>query len=74
MKELKKTDRRLKELVLQIEEDRKGQMRLQDLNDQLQSKIKIYKRQIEEAGEETFVLFCLLPSYHCRSFQRTSQR
>ena len=51
LKELRKNDRRLKELVFQVEEDRKNQVRLQDLSEKLQNKIKIYKRQVEEAGE-----------------------
>jgi len=40
----------LKELAFQAEEDRKNQLRLQDLAEKLQSKIKVYKRQVEEAG------------------------
>ena len=51
MKEVRKTDRRLKELAFQTEEDRKNQLRLQDLVDKLQNKLKIYKRQIEETEE-----------------------
>jgi myosin heavy chain 6/7 len=51
LKELRKNDRRLKELVFQVEEDRKNQLRLQDLTEKLQTKIKVYKRQVEEAGE-----------------------
>ncbi|CAF3438202.1 unnamed protein product [Rotaria sp. Silwood1] len=51
LKELRKNDRRLKELAFQAEEDRKNQLRLQDLSEKLQSKIKIYKRQVEEAEE-----------------------
>ena len=51
LKELRKNDRRLKELVFQAEEDRKNQLRLQDLSEKLHSKIKIYKRQVEEAGQ-----------------------
>ncbi|CAF4044140.1 unnamed protein product [Rotaria sordida] len=51
LKELRKNDRRLKELAFQVEEDRKNQLRLQDLSEKLQSKIKIYKRQVEEAEE-----------------------
>ncbi|CAF1414740.1 unnamed protein product [Rotaria magnacalcarata] len=51
IKELRKNDRRLKELVFQIEEDRKNQLRLQDLTEKLQNKIKVYKRQVEEAEE-----------------------
>jgi hypothetical protein len=52
LKELRKNDRRLKELAFQAEEDRKNQMRLQDLGEKLQSKIKVYKRQVEEAGRK----------------------
>ncbi|CAF1111435.1 unnamed protein product [Rotaria sp. Silwood1] len=51
LKELRKNDRRLKELVFQVEEDRKNQLRLQDLAEKLQNKIKVYKRQVEEAEE-----------------------
>jgi hypothetical protein len=51
VKELRKNDRRLKELTFQVEEDRKHQLRVQDLNEKLQYKLKIYKRQIEEAGK-----------------------
>jgi len=51
LKELRKNDRRLKELAFQAEEDRKNQLRLQDLSEKLQNKIKIYKRQVEEAEE-----------------------
>ncbi len=42
---------RIKELVFQVEEDRKNQLRLQDLSEKLQNKIKVYKRQVEEAGK-----------------------
>jgi uncharacterized protein YlxW (UPF0749 family) len=61
LKELRKNDRRLKELVFQVEEDRKTQLRLQDLVEKLQNKIKVYKRQVEEAGEyfeNYFILIC----------------
>jgi len=51
LKELRKNDRRLKELVFQTEEERKNQIRLQDLSEKLQAKIKVYKRQVEEAEE-----------------------
>lgn len=36
-------------LFLQAEEDRKNILRLQDLVDKLQAKVKSYKRQAEEA-------------------------
>lgn len=48
-KNMRKADRRLKELAFQSDEDRKNQERLQDLVDKLQAKIKTYKRQVEEA-------------------------
>ena len=51
IKEVRKNDRRLKELAFQTEEDRKNQSRLQDLIEKLHNKMKIYKRQIEEAEE-----------------------
>ncbi len=51
LKEVRKNDRRLKELAFQTEEDRKNQARLQDLVEKLQNKLKIYKRQAEEAEE-----------------------
>ncbi|CAF0997372.1 unnamed protein product [Adineta steineri] len=51
LKELRKNDRRLKELAFQTEEDRKNQLRLQDLSEKLQAKLKVYKRQVEEAEE-----------------------
>lgn len=35
--------------IFQTEEDRKNILRLQDLVDKLQSKVKAYKRQAEEA-------------------------
>merc|ERR1719370_1317933 len=50
-KNLRKTDRRLKELAFQAEEDRKNMERMQDLVEKLQAKIKTYKRQVEEAEE-----------------------
>merc|ERR1712228_146910 len=46
-----KSERRSKELVFQIEEDKKNQDRMSDLANKLQSKIKVYKKQIEEAEE-----------------------
>ena len=49
MKNMRKADRRLKELSFQTDEDRKNQERYQDLIDKLQNKIKTFKRQVEEA-------------------------
>ena len=57
LKELRKNDRRLKELAFQAEEDRKNQSRLHDLSEKLQAKIKVYKRQVEEAGAYTTIFF-----------------
>ncbi|CAM4808905.1 unnamed protein product [Rotaria magnacalcarata] len=51
LKELRKNDRRLKEIAFQAESDRTHQLHLQDLVEKLQSKIKVYKRQVEETEE-----------------------
>merc|ERR1711988_1047382 len=50
-KNLRKSERRVKELTYQQDEDRKNHERMQALIDQLQGKIKSYKKQIEEAEE-----------------------
>merc|ERR1711971_899337 len=50
-KNLRKSERRIKELTFQGDEDRKNHERMQSLIDQLQTKIKGYKKQIEEAEE-----------------------
>ena len=50
-KNLRKSDRRIKELSYAAEEDRKNHERMQGLVDQLQGKIRSYKKQIEEAEE-----------------------
>merc|ERR1712176_286724 len=50
-KNLRKSERKIKELTYQQDEDRKNHERMQALVDQLQSKIKSYKKQIEEAEE-----------------------
>merc|ERR1712020_337884 len=50
-KNLRKGERRIKELTYAADEDRKNQERMQGLVDQLQGKIKSYKKQIEEAEE-----------------------
>jgi len=51
VKNLRKGERRIKELTYSADEDRKNQERMQGLVDQLQGKIKSYKKQIEEAEE-----------------------
>ncbi|CAM5097413.1 unnamed protein product, partial [Natator depressus] len=47
-----KYERRLKEISYQSEEDKKKVVRLQDLVDKLQLKVKAYNRQAEEAEEQ----------------------
>merc|ERR1711992_109186 len=50
-KNLRKSERHIKELSYSMDEDKKNQERMQALIDQLQGKIKSYKKQIEEAEE-----------------------
>lgn len=50
-KNLNRSERRIKELTFTGDEDRKNHERMQSLVDQLQSKIKCFKKQIEEAEE-----------------------
>jgi myosin heavy chain 6/7 len=51
VKNLRKSERHIKELTYASDEDRKNHERMQGLLEQLQSKIKSYKKQIEEAEE-----------------------
>merc|ERR1719454_2129988 len=50
-KNLRRSERHIKELTYQQDEDRKNHERMQGLIDRLQGKIKSYKKQIEEAEE-----------------------
>merc|ERR1712061_960160 len=50
-KNLRKSERSIKELTFGSDEDRKNHERMQALIDQLQGKVKSYKKQIEEAEE-----------------------
>merc|ERR1712186_218552 len=50
-KNLRKGERHIKEMTYAADEGRKNQERMQGLVDQLQGKIKSYKKQIEEAEE-----------------------
>merc|ERR1711878_24993 len=50
-KNLRKSERRIKELAFAGDEDRKNHERMQALIDQLQGRIKSFKKQIEEAEE-----------------------
>merc|ERR1711988_1811622 len=51
LKNLRKAERSIKELTFAADEDRKNHERMQALIDQLQGKVKSYKKQIEEAEE-----------------------
>lgn len=51
LKEVKRNDRKIKELAFSSEEDKKNQIRMQILIDQLNNKIAAYKRQVEETEE-----------------------
>ena len=51
IKNLRKSERHIKELQYQQDEDRKNHENMQGLIDNLQQKIKTYKKQIEEAEE-----------------------
>merc|ERR1712236_93221 len=50
-KNLRKSERTIKELTFAADEDKKNHERMQALIDQLQGKVKSYKKQIEEAEE-----------------------
>merc|ERR1712241_455484 len=50
-KNLRKSERSIKELTFAGDEDKKNHERMQGLIDQLQGKVKSYKKQIEEAEE-----------------------
>merc|ERR1712106_1096159 len=50
-KTLRKSERTIKELIFAGDEDKKNHERMQALIDQLQGKVKSYKKQIEEAEE-----------------------
>merc|ERR1719278_972628 len=50
-KNLRKSERSIKELTFAADDDRKNHERMQALIDQLQGKVKSYKKQIEEAEE-----------------------
>ncbi|KAM7371455.1 hypothetical protein PAMP_008694 [Pampus punctatissimus] len=51
----RKYERRIRELTYQGEEEKKNVARLQDLVNKLQLKVKAYKRQCEEAEEQTSI-------------------
>merc|ERR1711920_489627 len=51
LKNLRKAERSIKELTFAGDKDKKNHERMQGLIDQLQGKVKSYKKQIEEAEE-----------------------
>ena len=51
IKDLKKNERTLKELSTQSEEDKRNYSRLQELVENLQNKLRVYKKQIEDTEE-----------------------
>ena len=51
LKGFMRTERKSKELAFQVNEDKKKQQKMSELVSALQSKIKTYKKQIEEAEE-----------------------
>ncbi|OXB70723.1 UNVERIFIED_CONTAM: hypothetical protein H355_010724, partial [Colinus virginianus] len=57
LKGARKYERKLKELTYQSEEDKKNILRLQNLVDKLQLKVKAYKKQAEEAEEQASTNF-----------------
>ena len=64
-KNIRKQERRLKELTFQSEEDHKAQERMQEMIEKLQNKIKTYKRQVEEAvSVETYLHLKMKDSYY----------
>jgi septal ring factor EnvC (AmiA/AmiB activator) len=48
-KGIRKQDRRLQEVSLQLDEDQKTQERMKDMIEKLQQKLKAYKKQVDEA-------------------------
>ena len=50
-KNLRRSERKIKELSYTQDEDKKNHERMQSLVDQLQNKVKGYKKQLEEAEE-----------------------
>merc|ERR1712168_973844 len=52
IKAVRKLERKVKEVAYQGEEDKKNLVRIQDLVDKLQVKVKSYKRAAEESEEQ----------------------
>jgi septal ring factor EnvC (AmiA/AmiB activator) len=54
-KSMRRQERRLKELTTQLEEDRTTHERMHDVIDKLHQKLKLYKRQIDDAVSATLM-------------------
>jgi len=67
-KQVRKAERRIKEVTYQAEEDKKNLARMQDLVEKLQIKVKTYKRQCEETVSNTELnnvfSFCFSKTVH----------
>ena len=63
-KAIRKQDKRIKELQMQVEDERKTQQSMADQNNVLHSKIKLFKQQLEEAVSFTnYFLYSKVPCY-----------
>ena len=51
LKDIRKHERRVKELTIQVEDDRKSQVFLKEQVTKYESRLKHYKRQVEETEE-----------------------
>ena len=51
LSEIKKNERKMKEIIINYEEETRNNSRLQELTDKLQTKLRIYKKQAEDAEE-----------------------
>merc|ERR1719492_241042 len=71
-KTFQKSERRIKELQFQQEEDHKNQDQMSELAQKLQAKIKTYKKQIEEAEE--IAALNLAKFRNCNSSKRRTTR
>ena len=68
-----KTERKVKEIMFQQDEDKKNQERMSELATKLQAKIKTYKQQIEEAEEIAALNLAKYRKSH-QEFEETEER
>ncbi len=73
LKEIRQCDRKVKETCLQLDDEKRNGIRLQDLIDKLQEKLKIYKRQAEEAEEAASISFSKLRKVHLELEESTEK-